>query len=462
MDADEGLGRLRALGFAEADAQELWAHFDGAEQRGKQGHGHARIPWLEGLEGYDPSAEPTLLEEESGFQRWHGGGAIGYLVVGRVVRAQLEHPPSHARLVVCERTFPTGMLGHHARRLAKGGLAGVLTATSPRRLGHPSGGPKLAGTNPLAIGIPSSGLEAAPAKPPPPGRQDRSPSASWDGDPIVVDVSMGAITWGDVVAGLAQEDELVPFGGEQAHKAFALALGLQLLVDSLVRDEGHGAVLLVARPEADPVPALRKLAGRRAAAGRPLAGEARVVSKRGEVVFLARESGIVGPRFTGDPQLLERTIGVPSARLDTGQVVADRRDVPLGKRLLEDRPRGVPVAGIARGQRREDVLPGRGRVRAWLTADREHRRPCFLRDRVPSLLRVVQEDDCPPGRVDRLAVDGEGRVTADDDVRLLVRLFRVIFDDLVAGVTRRVRVDAERGDAERPADGLPEERAEDR
>jgi hypothetical protein len=129
------------------------------------------------------------------------------------------------------------MLGHHVRRLAEGGLVGVLTATSPRRLGHPSGGAALAGTNPLAMGIPSGG-----------------------GDPVVADVSMGAITWGDVVAGNAQEDDLVPFGGEQAHKAFALALGLQLLVDSLVRDAGHGAVLLVARPEADPVPALRRLA----------------------------------------------------------------------------------------------------------------------------------------------------------------------------------------------------------
>jgi LDH2 family malate/lactate/ureidoglycolate dehydrogenase len=237
MQPEEGLARLRALGFGEADAQELWSHFDGAEQRGKQGHGHARIPWLEGLEGYDPSAEPSLVEDEPGFQRWHGGGAIGYLVLGRVVRAQLESPPPQARLVVCERTFPTGMLGHHVRRLADGGLLALLTATSPRRLGHPDGGPKLAGTNPLALGIPNG-----------------------DGDPVIVDVSMGAVTWGDVVAGLAKEEDLVPFGGEQAHKAFALALGLQLLVDALVRDAGHGAVLLVARPEADPVPALRKLA----------------------------------------------------------------------------------------------------------------------------------------------------------------------------------------------------------
>jgi LDH2 family malate/lactate/ureidoglycolate dehydrogenase len=121
--------------------------------------------------------------------------------------------------------------------LAEGGLVGVLTATSPARLGHPDGGPPLIGTNPLAIGIPSS-----------------------DGAPIVVDVSMGRVTYGDVLTGRATEAELVPFGGEQAHKAFALGLGLQLLVDSLAGD-GFGAVLLVAVPGHDPVPALRERAG---------------------------------------------------------------------------------------------------------------------------------------------------------------------------------------------------------
>jgi LDH2 family malate/lactate/ureidoglycolate dehydrogenase len=237
VDAEEGLARLRALGFHESDAQELWEHFDGAERRGKPSHGYARILWLEGLEGYDATAEPRLAEDTDGFQRWHGGGAIGYLVLGRVVRAQLERPPEHARLVVCERTFPTGMLGHYVRRLAAGGLVALLTTTSPRRLAHPSGGAKLASTSPLAIGIPSGG-----------------------GAPVVTDVSMAAATWGDVVAGLAGEEDVVPFGGEQAHKAFALAVGLQLLVDALVREEGYGAVLLVARPESDPVPALRRLA----------------------------------------------------------------------------------------------------------------------------------------------------------------------------------------------------------
>ena len=51
----------------------------------------------------------------------------------------------------------------------------------------------------------------------------------------------------------------MPFGGESAHKAFALAVGLQLLVDALAGEE-HGAVLFVARPDHDPVPAFRDLA----------------------------------------------------------------------------------------------------------------------------------------------------------------------------------------------------------
>ena len=137
------------------------------------------------------------------------------------------------------------MLGWYVRRLAEGGLAAALTATSPARLAHPGGGDPLAGTNPLALAIPSS-----------------------DGSPLVADVSMGAVTYGDVLRGAASPDALVPFGGEQAHKSFALALGLQLLVDALAGD-GYGAVLVVAQPEADPVPALRARA-----AGLRLPGDA--------------------------------------------------------------------------------------------------------------------------------------------------------------------------------------------
>jgi LDH2 family malate/lactate/ureidoglycolate dehydrogenase len=232
---DEVLETLRGLGFGDADARTLADHFLDAERRGKRGHGLSRVDWLATRPvDLDPGARPRRVLREPGYERWDGNGALGYLTLAAIVEAQLAEPPEHARIVVGQRCFPTGMLGYWARKLADGGLVAALTATSPPRLGHPEGGPKLAGTNPLAIAIPSS-----------------------EGEPLVSDVSMGRVTYGDVLAGEAAEEELVPFGGEQAHKAFALALGLQLLVDSLIAEPGHGAVLLVARPEADPLPALR-------------------------------------------------------------------------------------------------------------------------------------------------------------------------------------------------------------
>lgn len=231
------LSRLAALGFSLVDAGVLADHFLDAERSGRGGHGVRRVEWLEAWPELAPSAPPRLLVSLPGYQRWDGNGAIGYLVLNAIVESQLAAPPQMARLVVAGRTFPTGMLGHWTRRLAEAGLVALATATSPRRLGPPGGGARLTGTNPLSIAIPSS-----------------------DGRPVVTDVSMGNLNYGDVLTGRATEAALRPFGGEQAHKAFALAVGLQLLTDALTPADGFGALLLVARPQADPVPAFRALA----------------------------------------------------------------------------------------------------------------------------------------------------------------------------------------------------------
>jgi len=243
MTSDEARKRLAALGLAPPAADALLAHFEYADAHGKAWHGLMRVAWLETIE-LDPDARPLLIESEEGFERWDGHGALGYLALEEIVRATLADPPERARVVVARRCFPSGVLGYWVRRLADGGLVAALTATSPRRLLHPDGGVPLTGTNPLAIAIPSS-----------------------DGRPVVVDASMSAVTHGAVLAGVARPEELVPFGGEQAHKAFALAVGLELLVGALAGEE-HGAVLVVARPDHDPVPAFRELAG-----GRRLPGD---------------------------------------------------------------------------------------------------------------------------------------------------------------------------------------------
>ena len=243
MTTEEARERLQLLGLDVDAATVLLAHFTDADRRGKHGHGLSRVAWLE-TQSFDPVARARRVFADDGFERWDGDGALGYLVLDEIVRTTLASQPARARVVVAERCFPTGVLGYWVRRLADEGFVAALTTTSPRRLPHPDGGPPLTGTNPLAIAIPSS-----------------------DGSPVVADVSMGAVTHGDVLAGTARPEELVPFGGEQSYKAFALAVGLELLVGALAGPD-PGAVLVVARPEHDPVPALRVLAG-----GRRLPGD---------------------------------------------------------------------------------------------------------------------------------------------------------------------------------------------
>lgn len=235
----DAISRLEAHGLGSVDAAIVVDHLEAADAAGKHGHGLGRIPWLEGLLGdqVDPAGRPELLERSEGYERWHGRGALGYVTLHAVCEGLVANPPARARLVVCQACFPSGVLGAWARRVADHGLVAVVTATSPRRLPHPGNSVPLTGTNPIAIAVPSS-----------------------QGDPFVADVSMGAVTHGDVLSGIARPEELVPFGGAQAHKAFALAAGVELLVGALAGPE-HGAIVLAARPDYDPVPTFRDLAG---------------------------------------------------------------------------------------------------------------------------------------------------------------------------------------------------------
>jgi LDH2 family malate/lactate/ureidoglycolate dehydrogenase len=226
---EEGRARLAALGFEPDDVELLFAHFDDAERRGKLGHGHARIEWLE-TQAPDATARPVRTVATPGFDVWKSRGTLGYLVLARICADLVAREPEPVRVVVAD-AFPTGHLGYWVRWLANAGLVAALTATSPARLPHPAGGGPVVGTNPLAVGLPD-----------PAGR------------PIVVDASMGAVTYGDVIRGAARPEELVPFGGAQAHKAFALALGLEGLVQSFVGDR-YGIVLLAAKPHDDGVAA---------------------------------------------------------------------------------------------------------------------------------------------------------------------------------------------------------------
>src|SRR6476661_292907 len=226
--------------------------------RGARGHGAERMRWLHGLGDLQPQAVPLLRERSDGLARYDGDGTLGYLALAEALDAELADPPSGARLVVVSECFPTGRLGYYAELGADAGLLTLVTATSTARIVHPQGGPPLLGTNPLCLALPGD-------------------------PPTVVDVSMGTVTYGAVLKahatgaplpegallrgdGSAESDPaeviadragIAPFGGEAAHKGFALALLVELLCGSLAGLDGHAAAVLLAQPQADAMAALR-------------------------------------------------------------------------------------------------------------------------------------------------------------------------------------------------------------
>jgi LDH2 family malate/lactate/ureidoglycolate dehydrogenase len=252
--------RARGLGFDNARSGLLADHFLDAELRGASGHGVERMRWLHGFPALDPDARATVLERHGGLVRYDAGGALGYLALAEVLAAELAEPPSGARLVVLRDCFPTGRLGYFAELGANAGMLTLLTATSTPRIVHPQGGPPVTGTNPLCLALPGD-------------------------PPSVIDVSMGAVTYGAVLKAAATGSEMpagallredgtpvtdprevvadragiAPFGGDLAHKGFALALLVEVLCRSLAGERGHAAVALLTPPLDDGMAGLRKL-----------------------------------------------------------------------------------------------------------------------------------------------------------------------------------------------------------
>ena len=257
-------GRLRGLGFDERTATLIGEHYLDAELRGAATHGLERLQWLAEQGGFDAAARPAQIERTDSVSRWDAAGAVGYAALADVLAAEVKTPPTGARFVVVERCFPTGRLGWFAERVAGDGLVCLLTATSPARIAHPDGGPPILATSPLCLAVPGT-------------------------PPAVIDVSMGRITYGEVLAAAAAGEPLPPgsgvrpdgspeddpaeiradragirpFGGDQAHKGLALAALVELLVGAVSAGPGHAAVALLAAPRSDAAGRIRGLFGGR-------------------------------------------------------------------------------------------------------------------------------------------------------------------------------------------------------
>ena len=323
------------------------------------GHGHARIEWLERLEA---RPRPPERGRTRGFERWHGRGATAISSSHESCARSSQRRRSTRALVVCERTFPTGMLGYWVRRLAEGGLVARADRDLAARLAPPDGAE--AGRH-----------EAARDRDPELGAASRSSSTSRWARSRRATSSPGS----------RRPEELVPFGGEQAHKAFALALGLQLFVDALCAEAVRRSATRCA-PRGRSGAGAARARGRRAAARRPstLAGKRGLVPDRGEVGVAPGVVAHFGSSATAALQTQPRRAGGRAA-LHAAQVV-EQRGSPRAAR------RAPPCSAIASSHR----------LRMSVRHRREHRTPTpRSREsalRLPADRETAASSSAPPRR----------------------------------------------------------------
>ena len=259
--------------LAPHDVEVLAAHFLDAEAPGRTGHGVRRIEWLETLGGARAGGPPAARRLGAGLR-----------ALGRQRRARLPDAP-RGRATRSSQT----------RRRARGsssaadvpdGRARLLDAPPRRRRSRRGAHRHLA-----AAARPSRRRPEADRHEP---ALDRDPVVAT-ASPVVADVSMGNLTYGDVLAGPRARGRARPVRRRARAQGVRARRGLQLLVDALTPDDGYGAVLLVARPEARPRACAARARGRRPPARRyPLGkpGSWRIASKSVSVCAAVARSAV--------------------------------------------------------------------------------------------------------------------------------------------------------------------------
>ncbi len=225
-----------AVGCSPEDASQVAEVMWEADLRGISSHGLIRMPDMirrikEGV--IDPKARPRITREREGSALVDAGGAMG--PVGGVFAAELA-----MKKAATAGSCTVGLLnanhlifvGYYGERIARAGMACIITTVTPP-LAHPYGGTeRIIGTNPLVISLPSE-----------------------EGDPLLLDFATTEIAFGNVMKArakgealpegvalgpdgapttdpaVAAQGALTPFGG---YKGYGLNLMLGLLAGPLV------------------------------------------------------------------------------------------------------------------------------------------------------------------------------------------------------------------------------------
>jgi LDH2 family malate/lactate/ureidoglycolate dehydrogenase len=171
---------LTRYGMSTRCAQMTANHLVDAALAGHEFASLARLPFLaRQLQGSPPAGEITIEHETLTSALIDGHDNIGYAVsVIAMDKAIAICRKSGMAMVCAKNTWASGRLAYYVERAARQGFIGIHAVNGPARTAPFGGMDTLLGTNPIAFAFPSNG------------------------EPVVIDMSMSAITHGG--AGLAK------------------------------------------------------------------------------------------------------------------------------------------------------------------------------------------------------------------------------------------------------------------
>jgi LDH2 family malate/lactate/ureidoglycolate dehydrogenase len=234
-------------------------HYLGNEVLGKSSHGVVRLPGvLKGIHRDGPGGAMRAAETSGQSKVFDANCLPGVVAVTLATESMITHLQGSEDSIlaagVTNYQQGTGVLGRYVFALAEAGYIGIAMANSWALVAPPGGREPMIGTNPIAAALPT------------------------EGDPLVVDVSTSATSYGAILVNRAN-DEPVPAGvvldaeGRPSrepddaddgamlalgdHKGFGLGLIVELMAGALIGAESgparkfgrkDGTLLIAIRP----------------------------------------------------------------------------------------------------------------------------------------------------------------------------------------------------------------------
>lgn len=292
-------------GMSETDAGIVADHLIDA---GLAGHAFASLPrviaLVDQLKLRGPAQPPRIVAQTPVSVVFDGGNTTGYVTSVLAIDAAIERARvAGLAMASVHNTWFSGRCSYYVERAVRAGFVAIHTANTSARVAPFGGMDRVYGTNPVAIGIP----RAAPH------------------DPIVVDFSTAATTWGEVLLHLHT--------GRQLPEGWAIDSSGQPTTDP--RAALDGAFLTWGQHRGSGLALVAQLLG-------AMAGSDPVVDEAGGsgFFFLVFDPKLLGP----DPSYLPRVEGLVEA---LSRVRPQDADTPA--RLPGERSAARRRAGLAEG-----------------------------------------------------------------------------------------------------------------